>query len=41
MSDTQSNTEATLSKSIYERIGGEPAVNANEKNDISQESFIS
>jgi hemoglobin len=28
MTDTQSNKEATMSKSIYERIGGEPAVNA-------------
>ena len=28
MTDTQSKKEATPSKSIYERIGGEPAVNA-------------
>jgi hemoglobin len=28
MTDTQSNKKAILGKSLYERIGGEPAVNA-------------
>ena len=28
MTDTQNNEEATMSKTLYERIGGEPAVNA-------------
>jgi len=28
MTDTQDNAEVTLSKPLYERIGGEPAVNA-------------
>ncbi|MEY3287798.1 MAG: hypothetical protein RLZZ419_40 [Pseudomonadota bacterium] len=28
MTDPQDNAEATLSKPLYERIGGEPAVNA-------------
>jgi hemoglobin len=28
MTDTQNHEEATMSKTLYERIGGEPAVNA-------------
>ncbi|MDD1627573.1 MAG: group 1 truncated hemoglobin [Methylococcaceae bacterium] len=28
MTDTQNNEEATMSKTLYERLGGEPAVNA-------------
>lgn len=28
MTDTQANEENTMSKTLYERIGGEPAVNA-------------
>jgi hemoglobin len=28
MTDTQNHEEATMSKTLYERLGGEPAVNA-------------